>query len=112
GCKRTDLFKLAEKFFMGINMYKMPGTFWTKSMLEKPSDRKAVCHASAWDFSDGKDYRIRMCTEVTMKNMITAHHEMGHIQYFIAYKDQPHIFRTGANPVKNAKKLIEGFHEA
>lgn len=28
---------------------------------------------------------------------------MGHIQYFILYKDQPNVFRTGANP---------GFHEA
>lgn len=28
---------------------------------------------------------------------------MGHIQYYIQYKDQPIIFRDGANP---------GFHEA
>jgi len=28
---------------------------------------------------------------------------MGHIEYFLAYKNQPTIFRAGANP---------GFHEA
>lgn len=32
-----------------------------------------------------------------------AHHEMGHIQYFMQYKDLPMAFREGANP---------GFHEA
>lgn len=34
---------------------------------------------------------------------MVAHHEMGHIQYFMQYKDLPVTFREGANP---------GFHEA
>ena len=38
-----------------------------------------------------------------MDDLITAHHEMGHVQYFLQYKDQPVAFREGANP---------GFHEA
>ena len=38
-----------------------------------------------------------------MEDLITVHHEMGHIQYFQQYKDQPVSFRGGANP---------GFHEA
>lgn len=44
-----------------------------------------------------------MCTEVNFNDFITIHHEMGHIQYFIQYANQPITFRTGANP---------GFHEA
>lgn len=32
-----------------------------------------------------------------------VHHEMGHINYYILYKDQPLVLRKGANP---------GFHEA
>jgi len=32
----------------------------------------------------------------------TVHHEMGHIEYYLAYRHQPTIFRTGAN---------SGFHE-
>lgn len=44
-----------------------------------------------------------MCTRVNQEDFITIHHEMGHIQYFILYKDQPITFRAGANP---------GFHEA
>lgn len=38
-----------------------------------------------------------------MNDLITVHHEMGHIQYFMNYADQPVVYREGANP---------GFHEA
>ncbi|CAG0887268.1 unnamed protein product [Cyprideis torosa] len=44
-----------------------------------------------------------MCTSKNMGDFITVHHEMGHIQYFLQYQDQPILFREGANP---------GFHEA
>lgn len=53
--------------------------------------------------SDGHDFRIKQCATVNQRNFVTAHHEMGHIQYQILYKDQPLPFRDGANP---------GFHEA
>ncbi|OQV17439.1 Angiotensin-converting enzyme, partial [Hypsibius exemplaris] len=70
---------------------------------------------------------IKMCTEVNMDDLITIHHEMGHIQdrnavslvsgflahplifllvvfqYFLQYADQMMVFRGGAN---------SGFHEA
>jgi peptidyl-dipeptidase A len=39
-----------------------------------------------------------MCTQVTMKDLVTAHHEMAHIQYFLEYRHQPKVFRDGANP--------------
>lgn len=48
-------------------------------------------------------HRIKQCTTVTMEQLFTVHHEMGHIQYYLQYKDQPVSFRSGANP---------GFHEA
>ena len=44
------------------------------------------------------DFRLKMCTEVNLKNLITIHHEMGHIQYFIQYKDKQLEFKDGANP--------------
>ena len=47
--------------------------------------------------------RIKQCTSVNMEDLVVAHHEMGHIQYFMQYKDLPVTFREGANP---------GFHEA
>lgn len=45
-------------------------------------------------------FRIKQCTEVTKEQFITAHHEMGHIEYFLQYKDQPVKFREGANDGK------------
>ncbi|KAK7873704.1 hypothetical protein R5R35_013236 [Gryllus longicercus] len=97
------MFKLSEQFFTSLNLSAMPESFWERSILEKPKDREIVCHASAWDFYDGKDFRIKQCTRVNMRDLFVAHHEMGHIQYDLQYKDQPVLYRGGANP---------GFHEA
>ena len=44
-----------------------------------------------------------MCTEVNMDHFLTAHHEMGHNQYQMAYRNLSYLLRDGAN---------EGFHEA
>lgn len=41
-----------------------------------------------------------MCTNVNMEDLITVHHEMGHIEYFQQYAHQPQVFRNGANPGK------------
>ncbi|CAB1457679.1 unnamed protein product [Pleuronectes platessa] len=104
GWDAERMFKESDNFFTSLGLIPMPQEFWNKSMLEKPSDgRKVVCHASAWDFYNRKDFRIKQCTVVTMDDLITVHHEMGHIQYFLQYKDRPVSFRDGANP---------GFHEA
>ncbi|XP_048869765.1 angiotensin-converting enzyme [Brienomyrus brachyistius] len=98
------MFEESDNFFTSLGLLPMPPEFWEKSMLEKPTDgRKVVCHASAWDFYNRKDFRVKQCTVVTMDELITVHHEMGHVQYFLQYKDQPISFRDGANP---------GFHEA
>jgi len=43
---------------------------------------------------------IKQCTEIDMGWLVTTHHEMGHIEYFLQYKDQPVQFRDGANPGK------------
>lgn len=39
-----------------------------------------------------------MCTKVTMKDLITVHHEMAHIEYFLRYSGLTREFRDGANP--------------
>uniref|UniRef100_A0A6J0TXI6 Angiotensin-converting enzyme n=1 Tax=Pogona vitticeps TaxID=103695 RepID=A0A6J0TXI6_9SAUR len=100
----THMFLVSEEFFTSLGMFGMPPEFWEKSMLEKPTDgREVVCHASAWDFFNRKDFRIKQCTTITMEQLFTVHHEMGHVEYYLQYKDQPVTFRSGANP---------GFHEA
>ncbi|RMC06429.1 hypothetical protein DUI87_15863 [Hirundo rustica rustica] len=126
------IFKSAEAFFASIGLDNMTDGFWANSMLTEPTDnRKVVCHPTAWDMGEkglqshsypGKAAgaqqslsethqcptsavwgRIKMCTKVTMDDFLTAHHEMGHIEYDMAYAEQPYLLRSGAN---------EGFHEA
>lgn len=98
------MFRTGNDFYTSMGLKPVPDTFFTKSMLEKPTDgREVICHATAWDFYDGQDFRIRMCTRVVFEDFQTVHHELGHIQYFMQYANQPINYRDGAN---------DGFHEA
>lgn len=58
GWNVTHMFRVSEEFFTSLGLSPMPPEFWAESMLEKPTDgREVVCHASAWDFSNRKDFR-------------------------------------------------------
>ncbi|XP_077996679.1 angiotensin-converting enzyme-like [Glandiceps talaboti] len=104
GYDATKMFELSEEFFTSLGLPASPKSFWNDSMFVRPDDgREVVCHASAWDFYNAKDIRIKMCTVVNMEDLITIHHEMGHTQYYLQYKHLPVVYRRGANP---------GFHEA
>ncbi|XP_014475472.1 PREDICTED: angiotensin-converting enzyme-like [Dinoponera quadriceps] len=103
GYTPIDMFRVAQDFYLSMNLSAMPPEFWAGSIIVDPGNRPLICQASAWDFCNRLDYRIKMCTKVTMKDLITVHHEMAHIQYFLRYSGLPREFRDGANP---------GFHEA
>ncbi|XP_049283959.1 angiotensin-converting enzyme-like [Anopheles funestus] len=98
----TKMFEMSDEFYQSLGLPSSAMSYGPKAVIEKPP-QKIVCHASAWDFCDGEDFRIKMCTNVNMEDFVTVHHEMGHIMYYILYKDQPYLFRTGATPA---------FHEA
>lgn len=57
GYDTQRIFETAEEFFTSLGLIEMPPEFWNKSMLDKPDDREVVCHASAWDFYNKKDFR-------------------------------------------------------
>ncbi|XP_033225650.1 angiotensin-converting enzyme-like [Belonocnema kinseyi] len=92
------MFRLAESAFVSMNMSAMPELFWKNSLMVKPTDREVDCHENAWDFRDGKDFRIKMCTQINSDYLDIVHHEMSHIQNYLQYKDQPIVFRNAANP--------------
>ena len=49
------MFQSADDFYAGMGLKRVRETFWNNSMLVKPTDgREVVCHATAWDFFDGK----------------------------------------------------------
>ena len=77
------MFRTGNQFYTSMGLKPVPETFWNLSMLEKPSDREVICHATSWDFYDSEDFRIRMCTRVVFEDFQTVHHELGHIQYFM-----------------------------
>jgi peptidyl-dipeptidase A len=103
GVDELRVAKMGEEFFVNLGLKKLPDTFWTRSMLVKPKDREVVCHASAWDVTYANDVRIKMCIQVDEDNLITVHHELGHIYYYQYYHDKPVLFQQGAH---------DGFHEA
>jgi len=95
--------KMAEGFFTSLGLPELPPSFYQNSLLKKPTDHDVVCHASAWDMDNGNDPRIKQCIEPTQEQLTTLHHELGHIYYYLMYKDQPYLFKGGAH---------DGFHEA
>jgi len=95
--------KYGEGFFTSMGFAPLPATFWERSLFTKPADRDVVCHASAWDVDNFDDLRVKMCIQVHGTDFVTIHHELGHNFYQRAYKDQPFLFKNGAN---------DGFHEA
>lgn len=92
-----------EGFFKSLGFEALPGPFWQRSMLTRPADHEAVCHASAWDIDFDTDVRLKMCIHGTSDDFVTVHHELGHLYYDLSYRKQPFLFRSGAN---------DGFHEA
>jgi peptidyl-dipeptidase A len=95
--------KYGEGFYTSMGFAPLPPTFWERSLFTKPADRDVVCHASAWDIDNMDDLRVKMCIQVRGVDFVTIHHELGHNFYQRAYKDQPFLFKNGAN---------DGFHEA
>jgi peptidyl-dipeptidase A len=49
------------------------------------------------------DVRIKECIKPTEEDLYTTYHELGHVYYYLSYRDQPFLFQNGAN---------DGFHEA
>jgi len=103
GYDEKRMVQLGESFFTSLGLPPLPDTFWQRSMLSRPPGREVVCHASAWDVQYDNDTRIKMCIKTNQEDLITIHHELGHIYYFSQYYKLPMLFQDGAN---------DGFHEA
>ena len=103
GYDPTRIVRTADQWYTSIGFAPEPASFWERSMLTRPRDREVICHASAWDIDSKDDLRVKACITVTADDFYTVHHELGHNMYQRAYKNQPFLFRSGAN---------DGFHEA
>ena len=57
GYTAKKMFEISDHFFTDLGLSPMPPEIWNGSIIEKPSGREIICHASAWDFCNGKDFR-------------------------------------------------------
>ncbi|WP_323847194.1 M2 family metallopeptidase [Microbulbifer magnicolonia] len=103
GMDEKEMVKVGERFFTSLGFKPLPETFWERSQFTQPRDRDVVCHASAWNMDGQDDIRIKMCINKTGEDLVTVHHELGHNFYQRIYKEQPFLYKEGAN---------DGFHEA
>ncbi len=102
------IIKQGEKFYVSLGMPSLPESFWKKSdlyALPPGAARKKNTHASAWHIDLDNDVRSLMSVKADAEWFETAHHELGHIYYYLAYSnpDVPILLREGAN---------RAFHEA
>lgn len=92
----------AEDMYVSIGFPKLPSVFWDKSSLypyKADSNVKKNNHASAWHMNLDKDVRSLMSIEPNSEWFETAHHELGHIYYYLTYTNNevPPLLRQGAN---------------
>jgi peptidyl-dipeptidase A len=105
---REYIVRTAEDFYVSLGFARLPDSFWKKSDLYpvgKGEARKKNSHASAWHIDGEEDVRSLMSVEPNQQWFGTAHHELGHIFYYLAYArpEVPFLLRAGAN---------RAFHEA
>ncbi len=105
---REYIVRTAEDFYVSLGFPRLAESFWQKSDLypvDKASARKKNSHASAWHIDRENDVRSLMSVEPNQQWFGTAHHELGHIYYYMAYSrpEVPFLLRAGAN---------RAFHEA
>jgi len=100
--------KTAENFYVSIGRPPLPESFWRNSDLypvPAGETRKKNTHASCWHVDLENDIRALMSVEPDEYWFSTAHHELGHGYYDMAYTrpEVPALLRRGASPA---------FHEA
>ena len=100
--------RTAEDFYVSLGFPRLPEVFWNKSDLfpvPANSPRKKNAHATAWHIDGETDVRSLMSVQPNAQWFGTAHHELGHIYYYLSYAtpEVPYLLRAGAN---------RAFHEA
>jgi peptidyl-dipeptidase A len=91
-----------EGFYRSLGFDSLPASFWEKSSLYPLPDDvpyKKNTHASAWHLDLDRDVRSLMSVEPNRDWYETAHHELGHVYYYMSYSrpEIPLVLRLGAN---------------
>lgn len=64
GYTPLKMFQTADEFYqsLGLDPTNMSYNVTAGAVIEKPTNRDAICHASAWDFHNGQDFRLVIVT--------------------------------------------------
>jgi peptidyl-dipeptidase A len=105
GRSAESIVRSAEEFYVALGFPRLPPSFWRRSDLYPAppgSGRKKATQAATF-YIDGVgadvDVRAIMNVEPTRSWFHTAHHELGHVHYLLAYTrpEIPPLLRGGAN---------------
>ncbi|KAK4884900.1 hypothetical protein RN001_001171 [Aquatica leii] len=91
-----DMVTAAEDMYTSLGLPRMTDKFWKYSIFQENSNT-SVCHGTAANLYDTDDFRMLLCAKLTMEDFYVVHHEMGHIEYYMAYQNQRPMFQEGAN---------------
>lgn len=69
-----DMFRESDRFYkdLGLESNEMSYNEDLGAVVHKPADRVITCHASAWDFYNKNDFRIKMCTNIDQEDFVTV----------------------------------------
>lgn len=92
----------AERYYVSMGFGPLPQSFWDNSDLypvKKGDARHKNSHATAWHMDLETSVRSLMSIEPNEDWFLTAHHELGHIYYYLSYANEsvPPVLRRGAN---------------
>ncbi|XP_017782038.1 PREDICTED: angiotensin-converting enzyme-like isoform X1 [Nicrophorus vespilloides] len=88
-----DIGRLVNDFYLSLGLEDVMVSMQNDSVLTESPPTNMDCHDSSWDLFDKKTYRILLCGKPNFHSYFRLHHELGHIQYNILYKEQPSMFR-------------------
>jgi peptidyl-dipeptidase A len=102
GKPKEFVIEKSEAFYVSLGLPKLPPSFYEKSDLypaEPGSGRSKNTHASAWHIDLEHDVRSLMSIQPNSRWFTTAHHELGHVYYFLGYSrpEVSPLLRAGAN---------------
>ncbi|EZA53025.1 Angiotensin-converting enzyme [Ooceraea biroi] len=94
----TKLVKTAEEFYVSLGFPPLTREFWSNSVFRQDTNKTSSCHATAVNMYKKNDFRIFACLETKqLQDLDVIYHELGHVQYYMAYQNQPLLFKNGIN---------------
>ena len=97
------LMRQGEGFYQSLGFPALSQSFWDNSSLYPVAPDAGYLKntsASAWHMDLNREVRSLMSVEPNAQWWVTAHHELGHVYYYLSYStpEVPIVLRTGANP--------------